>query len=63
MRRVWKGAAIFYKGPALAAMAYGNVALREFSDLDILMKKEDVPGNRHPHNFGHRVVLSGEEER
>ena len=34
--------AIPYKGPALAASAYGNVALRVFGDLDILIKKEDV---------------------
>ena len=35
--------AIPYKGPALAATAYGNVGLRVFGDLDILIQKEDVP--------------------
>jgi hypothetical protein len=35
--------AIPYKGPTLAAMAYGNLALREFDDLDILVRKQDVP--------------------
>ena len=30
-------AAIGYKGPVLAAMVYGNIALREFSDLDLLV--------------------------
>jgi hypothetical protein len=31
-----------YKGPVLAAMAYENLALREFNDLDILVHKQDV---------------------
>jgi len=35
--------AIPYKGPALATFAYGNLALREFDDLDILIHKQDVP--------------------
>ena len=33
--------AIAYKGPTLAVWAYGNVALREFSDLDVLVRPED----------------------
>lgn len=36
-------AAIPYKGPALAAQAYGNIALRHFGDLDILVRQRDVP--------------------
>ncbi|HEY9401144.1 MAG TPA: nucleotidyltransferase family protein, partial [Pyrinomonadaceae bacterium] len=36
--------AIPYKGPALAAKAYGNIALRHFCDLDILVRRRDVPG-------------------
>jgi hypothetical protein len=35
--------AIPYKGPALAASVYGNLALREFHDLDILVHRHDVP--------------------
>ena len=35
--------AVPYKGPALAAAAYGNLALREFHDLDILVHRRDVP--------------------
>ena len=31
-----------YKGPALAAELYGNVALRQFSDLDIIVRPQDV---------------------
>lgn len=34
--------AVPYKGPALAASAYGNLALRQFSDLDILVHRGDV---------------------
>jgi hypothetical protein len=34
--------AIPYKGPVLAAVAYGNLALREFDDLDILVRRQDV---------------------
>jgi Uncharacterised nucleotidyltransferase len=33
--------AIPLKGPVLAASAYGNLALRQFGDLDILVKKQD----------------------
>lgn len=32
-----------YKGPALAVAAYGDLALRWFSDLDILIHREDFP--------------------
>jgi hypothetical protein len=32
-----------YKGPALAASVYGGLALREFGDLDILVKRHHVP--------------------
>lgn len=35
-------AAIPYKGPTLALAAYGDVALREFGDLDILLRPRDV---------------------
>ncbi|HKP72844.1 MAG TPA: nucleotidyltransferase family protein [Pyrinomonadaceae bacterium] len=34
--------AIPYKGPALASLAYGSIALRHFGDLDILVRKRDV---------------------
>jgi hypothetical protein len=34
--------AIPYKGPALAGSVYGDLALRQFSDLDILVQKQDV---------------------
>ena len=31
-----------FKGPVLAAVAYGNLALRAFSDFDILVREADV---------------------
>jgi hypothetical protein len=38
--------AIPYKGPALALFAYGDLALRRFVDLDVIVKKSDVPRAR-----------------
>jgi hypothetical protein len=35
-------AAIPYKGPVLATLAYGNVALRQFGDLDLLVHPQDA---------------------
>jgi hypothetical protein len=34
---------IAYKGPALAVSVYGNLSLRQFGDLDILVRKRDAP--------------------
>jgi hypothetical protein len=36
--------AIPYKGPVLAKAVYGDIALRRFFDLDILIHAADVPG-------------------
>ena len=38
--------AIPYKGPALAMFAYNNLALRRFVDLDVIVRKQDVPRAR-----------------
>jgi hypothetical protein len=35
-------AAIGYKGSVLAAMAYGDIALRQFCDLDLLVRPPDA---------------------
>jgi Uncharacterised nucleotidyltransferase len=35
--------AIPFKGPTLALRAYGDVGLRQFGDLDVLVHKQDVP--------------------
>jgi hypothetical protein len=32
-----------YKGPVLAAQAYGDVALRQFDDLDVILRQGDLP--------------------
>jgi hypothetical protein len=34
--------AIPYKGPTLAVLAYGNLAFREFVDLDLLLQERDL---------------------
>jgi len=34
--------ALPFKGPVLASLAYGNIALRQFADLDILVHKRDA---------------------
>ncbi|MBW4616711.1 MAG: nucleotidyltransferase family protein [Desmonostoc vinosum HA7617-LM4] len=38
----YKIPAIPFKGPVLATSIYGNLAMRQFSDLDILIKPEDA---------------------
>ncbi|HXZ13366.1 MAG TPA: nucleotidyltransferase family protein [Candidatus Sulfotelmatobacter sp.] len=32
-----------YKGPVLAAQAYGDATLREFEDLDLILRQRDLP--------------------
>jgi hypothetical protein len=43
--------AIPYKGPVLAAQAYGDFTLREFEDLDIIVPQLDLPA-------AHAIVVS-----
>jgi Uncharacterised nucleotidyltransferase len=43
--------ALPYKGPVLAAQAYGDVALREFDDLDVILRQRDVAK-------AHEIILS-----
>src|ERR1035437_5074663 len=38
--------AVPFKGPVLAAAFYGDLALREFTDLDILIREPDIPKAR-----------------
>lgn len=38
--------AVPFKGPSLAMSVYGNLAFREFGDLDILVRRRDVPAAR-----------------
>ena len=52
-------AAIPYKGPALAQIAYGDLGLRHFIDLDILVRKRDVrPARDLLKTRGYRPRLS-----
>ena len=38
--------AIPFKGPVLASSLHGDISLRQFGDLDILVRKQDVPAAR-----------------
>jgi len=40
-----------YKGPVLAAQAYGDLAVREFEDLDIILRQSDIPK-------AHEIIVS-----
>jgi hypothetical protein len=35
--------ALAFKGPALSRSAYGDITLRQFGDLDILIQRSDIP--------------------
>jgi len=49
-----------YKGPVLAAQAYGDAAMREFSDLDIIVPQPQiVAANRALIALGFRPLISG----
>lgn len=48
--------AIPYKGPVLAAQAYGDFSLREFEDLDLILRQKDMPkANRMITSLGYRA--------
>jgi Uncharacterised nucleotidyltransferase len=32
-----------YKGPVIAAQAYGDIAVRQFEDLDVILAQRDIP--------------------
>ena len=51
--------AVPFKGPMLAAVLYGDLALREFTDLDILIRERDIPKAREIlSNQGYRSNLA-----
>ena len=53
------------KGPALAASAYGNLSLRQFCDLDILVPKEDMLKAKEVlimHGYHPKLDLTADEE-
>ncbi len=55
--------ALAYKGPALAMEAYGNVLLRSYCDLDLLLKPQDIPqaGAILAQNGFQQTIHAGEE--
>ncbi len=49
--------AIPYKGPVLAEQAYGDFTLREFEDLDLILRQKDMPkANRLITSLGYRAT-------
>jgi hypothetical protein len=55
--------AIPWKGPVLAATAYGNVGLRQFGDLDILVREHDaMRGKDLLLSAGYRLQYQGSAE-
>jgi hypothetical protein len=51
--------AVPFKGPVLAAVLYGDLGLREFTDLDILIREPDIPKAREIlSNQGYRSNLA-----
>ena len=55
-----------FKGPTLAQMAYGDITLREYADLDILVKKEDiykVDTLFKEHNYERSIKLTTRQEK
>ena len=56
--------AIPFKGPTLAALLYGNLSLRQFQDLDILVHPEDVERARSAlTGLGYSPVLVYDEDQ
>ena len=52
-----------YKGPVLAASVYGNLAFREFGDLDILVRERDYESAQRLFiDLGFRLTLEHEWE-
>lgn len=58
--------AIPFKGPTLAALAYGDLSLRQFSDLDLLVPRQDVPRTEEvliSQGYRPELALSGPQKR
>jgi hypothetical protein len=55
-----------YKGPVLAELLYGNVTMRQFSDLDLLIHSSDLPQVKSALaelGYQPRIELTQREER
>lgn len=58
--------AIPFKGAVLAASIYGNLALRQFDDLDLLIKKSDISKAKEfflSHEFVMQFCVAPEQEK
>jgi hypothetical protein len=58
--------AVPFKGPALSMMAYGDIACRSFSDLDIMVHKDDVLSSRDvllSRGYRPQVAFTAKQER
>lgn len=56
--------AIPLKGPTLAALAYGDLALRQYSDLDLLLRQSDILNATHAlaaHHYTLRLAFTPEQ--
>ena len=59
-------AAMPYKGPVLAASVYGDLSLRRFADLDVLVRRSDVLRTKAalaPLGYAPRLTLTAAQER
>jgi hypothetical protein len=57
--------AIPYKGPTLSVLAYGDISLRHFGDLDFIIRKQDVLGAKElllSEGYRPEYVLSPDQE-
>jgi hypothetical protein len=61
----YRVAVLPYKGPVLAEILYGNVSMRQFSDLDLLIHSSDLPRIKSALaelGYESRVALTQREE-
>jgi hypothetical protein len=59
-------AAVPFKGPALAAFVYGGISLRQFVDLDLFLRREDLPLAKRllvPRGYEPEISLSESREQ
>jgi hypothetical protein len=51
-------ASLILKGPAISVLAYGDPSRRSFSDIDLIVKREDLPAaQRHLEARGYRPLF------
>ncbi len=58
--------ALAFKGPALSQMAYGDITLRQYVDLDVLVRKEDIykiDDLLKDHGYKRVIKLTSQQEK